>query len=95
MTMRRRKSKKRGRELSRNKNHEAKIKGRHNNEANLHLGGVDGALDDVEDGDVAAPLRVRGHHDVLRLRQPAKREWNKSWEGEGNAWPQCNKRLSQ
>ncbi len=37
----------------------------------VHLGGVHGALNDVQDGDVAALARVRRHHDVLRLRQPA------------------------
>ena len=30
-----------------------------------HLRGVDCALDDVEDGDVAALARARRHHDVL------------------------------
>jgi hypothetical protein len=36
-----------------------------------HQGGVDGTLDDVQDGNVAALLRVRRHHDVFRLRQSA------------------------
>jgi hypothetical protein len=40
--------------------------------AEPYLGGVHGALDDVENGDVAALSGVCGHHDVLRLRQSAQ-----------------------
>lgn len=44
----------------------------------MYLSGVHGALDDVENGDVAALLGVRGHHDVFRLRQSERVS-----EGEG------------
>mmetsp|Transcript_6258 Transcript_6258/g.10149 ORF Transcript_6258/g.10149 Transcript_6258/m.10149 type:complete len:200 (+) Transcript_6258:537-1136(+) len=36
----------------------------------MHLRGVDAALDDVEDGDVAPAAGGGGDHDVLGLRQP-------------------------